>query len=93
MRDRDPETWDCTGKSWGDNTEVVKVIDDGARLRLVGWHRQARRFREGDYLLIRNGRDTTRYRLTEVSTYLDPPDMWKGWAEFAPRESRRRTSA
>ena len=41
----------------------------------------------GDYLILRNGTQTTRYRVASVDACLnvDPPTMWMARLVFAPR--------
>lgn len=61
-------------------------IDDGMRGRIVGW--STPRPRPGDYLILRDGPAvTTRYRVTSVETFRDPPDMFRAEVEFAPRDA------
>lgn len=79
-----PQTHDYTRRSWGHDYSITKVLHDGRELRVTGW---GRGLRKGDYLLLPNEGDTTRYCVANVSYYSDPADMWKAVLEFAPRES------
>lgn len=42
---------------------------------------------EGDFLILRNGQRTTRYRIESLGhcMHADPPTMWMAELRFAPR--------
>jgi hypothetical protein len=54
----------------------------GDRLVATGW---GYGLKAGDYILLSNGPDDTRYSISEIEYYSDPPDMWKATFTFAPR--------
>ena len=81
--DRTPTTHDYTKREWGHDYFIDHVLDGGIRLRGGGW---GSGIEEGDYLLMRNGAATTRYRVAEVKYMRDPPDMWFATLDFAPRK-------
>ena len=77
-----PQTHDYTRRIWGHDYSTVSAIDGGQKLRLAGW---GRGIVAGDYLLLPNGSDTTRYQVAGIDYRSDPPDMWFADAVFAPR--------
>lgn len=44
------------------------------------------RIAPGDFLILKNGTDTTRYQVETVEYDRDPRDLWSIVAAFAPRE-------
>ena len=58
---------------------------EGQRGRIACWN--GLKPRPGDYLILRNGTQTTRYQVASVDLCLnvDPPTMWMARLEFAPR--------
>jgi hypothetical protein len=58
--------------------------DGGMRLRMAGW---GLGIKDGDYLILPNGSNTTRYQVERISYRADPPDMWFADVVFAPRTS------
>lgn len=78
---RKPVTHDYTKRGWG-HDYVYHPIDGGLKGTLMGW---GEGIVKGDYILLQNGKDSTRYRFTEISYYRDPRDMWSGKIKFAPR--------
>lgn len=88
MNDRTtPHTHDYTLRTWGHDYNITNVIDGGMRLRMAGW---GRGIKAGDYLILPNGIDTTRYRLERIDYRTDPSDMWLADAEFAPRSHEQK---
>lgn len=79
-----PQTHDYTRRTWGHDYMTLKVIDCGQRLRLIGW---GLGINAGDYLILPNGSDTTRYQVEKIDYRMDPPDMWSAKAVFAPRQA------
>lgn len=77
------QTHDLTKRMWGQDYAINEVIKNGARLRLVIW--SSKQIVVGDYLIIRNGGNTTRYQVDEVKYCADPPDMLFAKVSFAPR--------
>jgi hypothetical protein len=49
---------------------------------MMGW---GNGIRPGDYLIIANKDNTTRYKVDTIKYYSDPPDMWAAKLSFAPR--------
>jgi hypothetical protein len=78
------ETHDYSGehRCWGHDYNVVRVVDGGMWLVLMG---HGRGIKEKDYLILDNGQETTRYYVADIEYFLDPPDMWKIHAKFTPR--------
>lgn len=60
--------------------------DQGQRGSISCW--SGRKPREGDYLLLRNGDRSSRYRVESVDLCMnvDPPTMWMARLAFAPRQ-------
>jgi len=75
-------THDYTGREWGKNYSIISTKDEGLGLSLSGW---GAGIRSGDYIVIRNGNDTTRYIFDTISYHSDPADMWNGTLTFSPR--------
>lgn len=64
---------------------AFRPAGDGQRGHIACWnglHPQS-----GDYLILRNGTQTTRYRVvsTDPCPNVDPPTMWMADLVFAPR--------
>lgn len=77
------KTHDYTLKCWGHDC-IVRPVDGGMKLDLTGW---GDGLRTGDFILLRNGTGSSRYRLDAVRYEYDPPDMWHATASFAPRSA------
>ena len=75
---------DVSKRAWGRNYNVLKVIDDGKHLRLAVWSTPTPE--PGDFLLLANGSDTTRYAVDAVEYAPNVRDMTFVDATFAPRE-------
>lgn len=74
--DLTPRTWGCDytfwpADMWGDAGEVI------------GWHTPPPHV--DDWLLLRNGDGSTRYRVVAVEVWINPPDMFKAQVVFDPR--------
>ena len=78
----EPKTHDFSVRCWGHNYGIREVVDGGQGLKLYGW---GRGIVDGDFLILRNGGKTTRYRVVSVRYEQNPPDMWFAEAAFAPR--------
>ncbi len=76
------KTFDLSSKDWGNNYNVMSITDSGYKLSLVGWKSG---ISNGDYLILKNGNDTTRYVVEDISYFGDPVDMWKAEVSFSPR--------
>jgi|15BtaG_2_1085339.scaffolds.fasta_scaffold68567_3 hypothetical protein len=73
---------DFSANSWGNSYSVSKVRDGGMSISLYGWRYG---IEEGDFLILPNKMETTRYRVASIRYENDPRDMWFAEAEFAPR--------
>ena len=78
------KTHDYTRRAWGHNYEITQVIDGGLNLSMCGW---GNGIRKGDFLILPNGNETTRYQVKSIEYYNNPPDMWKASVKFAPRSA------
>lgn len=80
---RVPRTFDLTRRAWGHNFNIVSIIDKGAKLKLAVWlpHLPS----EGDFLIMPNQGDTTRYRVDMIKHCHNPNDMAFVDVSFAPR--------
>ena len=76
-------THDLSGRNWGCNYNITQIYNRGTRLDLCGWHSG---IKNGDYLILKNGTDTTRYKVDSVKYESNPQDMWSASVSFAPRE-------
>mgnify|MGYP001586546030 CR=1 FL=1 len=61
---------------------TFRPINGGLEADMIGW---GHGLEKGDYLILSNGADTTRYQIAEIKYFSDPPDMWALRAKFAPR--------
>jgi hypothetical protein len=78
---------DYTIRRWGHDYAITAV--NGHTITMTGW---GEGIEPGDHLILPNGDATTRYRVTTISYYRDPTDMWRAEAEFAPRRSTTEVS-
>lgn len=78
---REPETFDLTSVDYS----CTLVTPDGMKVSLACW--TGPKPQPDDYVLLRNGEHSTRYRVTEMDYCMnvDPPTMWMARAEFDPR--------
>ncbi len=81
MSDRKLSTHDYTTRGWG-HDYTATPIDGGLKLDMAGW---GYGLRAGDYLLLKNGTGSSRYKIEALRYKSDPPDMWFATAAFAPR--------
>lgn len=70
-------------RGWGHDL-IFKPIDGGQQADATGW---GSGIEAGDFMLLSNGNDATRYYVESVTYYRDPPDMWQAKLWFAPRPS------
>lgn len=77
----DEKTHDYTKRYWGHDFQHFGPRPDG-KLPIMGL---GRGIRVGDYIILPNEDETTTYRFMEIKYENNPPDMWKGLAEFTPR--------
>tara|TARA_Y100000034_G_C6544303_1_gene234948 strand:+ start:147 stop:395 length:249 start_codon:yes stop_codon:yes gene_type:complete len=75
-------THDYSVREWGHNYSIIEI--EGLQLRLTGW---GRGISADDYIIIKNGDGTTRYKIDSIEYKRDPADMWFAEASFAPRDS------
>lgn len=86
-----PATHDYFSRECFGHSYTFTPIDGGILGVAIGWGPlpcpgdDFELIKAGDYLLLKNGERPTRYRVTEISYYDDPPDMWKAKLMFAPR--------
>jgi hypothetical protein len=78
------DTHDYSIREWGHDCSVIRTEDEGLQLRLTGW---GRGISADDYIIIKNGDGTTRYKIDNIKYERDPADMWFAEASFAPRDS------
>jgi len=76
------ETHDYTDRSWGHDYIFNPIDPEGIRARMMGW---GHGIKNNDYLIIPNGKGTTRYQVISIEYLGDPPDMWNAYVKFAPR--------
>ena len=76
------KTHDFTDRYYG-HDYCFYPIDHGLRGQMIGWGDDVH---VGDYLILQNPPNGTRYRVTSISYYVDPPDMWTANVEFDPRK-------
>ena len=81
MSERTPETHDLTRQDY-----AFRPRDKGQRGWLSTW--SGRKPFVGDFLLLKNGERSSRYRVVSVDLCLnvDPATMWMAELEFAPRQ-------
>lgn len=77
------KTHDYSVKEWGHSCGITSINDDGYSIDLYGW---GCGISNGDYIILKNGDDTTRYEIESVSYKKDPKDMWFASAKFSPRQ-------
>ena len=76
-------THDLSKKSWGCNYEIMSLENNGYNAKIAGWHSG---IRNGDYLLLKNGDGSTRYKVSSIRYCSDPEDMFFATIDFSPRE-------
>jgi hypothetical protein len=75
---------DLSERSWGCNYTIINASDGGINITLSGWKSG---ICNGDFIILKNGDDTTRYVIDDISYHYDPHDMWAASATFSPRQS------
>lgn len=78
----EPRTIDVSRRGWGRSVEVMKVLP-GDRLSVAGWLTPLPDV--GDFLILANGWDTTRYQIDTLDPCSNPADMFFAELSFAPR--------
>ncbi len=76
------KTHDYTRRSWGHDFTITQIFDGGMWLNMMGW---GYGLSKGDFIILPNGNETTRYLIKDIEYKSDPPDMWRAKVEFAPR--------
>lgn len=74
------KTHDYTISTWGHDVMWDVLPDD--RLKLTGW---GYGIKPGDYIILSNAGNSTRYKIDEITYRSDPRDMWSAVASFHPR--------
>lgn len=80
---REPVTHNLSMRIWGRNYEIVKFEQHGKFLEIALWATPLPEV--GDYLLLRQAEQTTRYRVDKIEPCGDPHDMAFADVSFAPR--------
>ena len=75
-------THDYSAREWGRNYNIQNIHNDGMKLSLVGW---GLGIKVGDFIIVKNGNDTTRYKFDSIRYCSDPHDMWFAETSFSPR--------
>lgn len=83
--ERIPLVHDFSKPYWGHKCEITRIDINGQKLHLAVWTQD--RLEVGDYLILGNGEDTTRYKIEALDRQHDPADMHFVKAVFAPREA------
>lgn len=78
---RRPQTHDYTNPGWG-HDYIFEPVEEGLKGNMMGW---GHGLKNGDYLLLKNGNSSTRYKIESVEYLGNPPDMWKAKVRFYPR--------
>lgn len=78
------QTHDYTNRYWGHDYSISQAYDGGQTIEISGW---GSGIKKGDYLLLRRGDDSTRYKVKGIRYESDPRDMWFATAKFAPRNN------
>jgi MioC protein len=78
------KTHDYTDRIWGHDFIFRPIDVEGRNATMMGW---GKGLEKGDYMILPNQGTTTRYKITAVEYFRDPPDMWKASVEFAPRSA------
>lgn len=78
---KEPAIHDYTKRYWG-HDYTFEPIDGGMKGRMMGW---GSGIEKGDFLLLDNEGQSTRYLVRRIEYFQDPPDMWRIDAVFAPR--------
>jgi len=74
-------THDYTRRGWGHDYTFTPIAG-GLTARMSGW---GDGIKAGDFLILPNGTQTTRYRVESIRYEWDPKDMWHATVAFAPR--------
>ena len=78
------DTHDLSSREWGCNYNIIQIYKRGMNLDLCGWHKG---IKNGDYIILKNGTDTTRYKVDLVKYESEPRDMWNASVSFSPRSA------
>ena len=71
------KTFDLSSRGWGKDYNIMSVS------HIAGW---SRGISVGDYLILKSGDYTTRYKVGDINYCSDPHDMFFAKIEFAPRD-------
>ncbi len=75
-------THDYTRQQWGRSCSVIKVEQDGLKVRMTGF---GTGITAGDFILLPNGPESTRYRVETIEYPGRPRDFWTADLSFSPR--------
>ncbi|MEG2376839.1 MAG: hypothetical protein RSC43_00625 [Clostridia bacterium] len=73
-------------RRWGHDLTYSPVDAGGVILKASGW---GLGINKGDYILLSNGADETRYQFDSIAYYGNPHDMWSAVLVYAPRTSEK----
>lgn len=80
-------THDLTPKTWGHDYAFTS-LDNGMTGRVTAWYFNP--IEPGDYVILRNGEDATRYQVKRVRRPGDPKDMMFLDVVFSPRTEQEK---
>lgn len=85
---RDTRTHDYGAgrRGWGHDYMCQRIDSTGRTVKAQGWGPSDTRIRRGDYLLLQGTNGSLRYRVTHITYYVDPDDMWNAMLEYDPQE-------
>ena len=87
VKAREPMTHDYARlRCWGHDFTIRAVKKGGKRIEGSLWTQTP--LRVGDYLILPNGAESTRYKVTHVEWVSSVGDMYHYEAKFDPRRSR-----
>lgn len=89
MQERQDRVIDYTSPRRGRGHDYTFTPENGGlTARMMGWGpRREAQMKRGDVILLSNPQSESGlapYRITSISYYSDPPDMWRAGVEFAP---------
>jgi hypothetical protein len=57
----------------GGRDYIFESVDNLTQGYMTG---QGKNIKRGDYIILQNGTESSRYQVEEINYYSDPPDMW-----------------
>ncbi len=82
MNNATESTHDYTKSRWGHAVEILRIINEGNQLRVVGYGSGVN---NGDFLLLPNEGSSTRYKVLKIEHKGSGTKQWFADLEFAPR--------